>query len=63
MIKVFEEIDKILPQINQDRKRMIDINYILKQIFMMFNLPIEKAIKYPKSKETLDKYEKYWDDI
>ena len=63
VIKVFEEIDKILPQINQDRKRMIDINYILKQIFMMLNLPIEKAIKYPKSKETLDKYEKYWNDI
>lgn len=29
--KIFNEIDKILPQINGDRKRIISISYILKQ--------------------------------
>ena len=42
IIRIFEEIDKILPQIDQNRKRRIDINYIFKQLFVMLDLSVEK---------------------
>ena len=38
---VFKEMDKILLQINGNRKRLININFILKQLFKMLNLPHE----------------------
>ena len=40
-IKIFEifyKIESVLPQINGDRKRMINIDFILKQILMMLRL-------------------------
>ena len=40
-IKIFEifyKIESVLPQINGDRKRMINIDFILKQILMMMRL-------------------------
>ena len=40
-IKIFEifyKIESVLPQINGDRKRMINIDFILKQILMMRRL-------------------------
>ena len=48
--------------VNIDRKRMININFILKQIFRMLDLPYEK-IKTTKSKKTLENYDRYWKDI
>ena len=44
--KIFEEIDKILPQINANRKRMININFVLKQLFEMMNLPAKNMCLY-----------------
>ena len=41
---------------------MININFILKQIFRMLDLPYEK-IKTTKSKKTLENYDRYWKDI
>ena len=60
--RIFEEIDKILPNVNGDRKRMINTNFILKQLFKMFNLPHEN-ISISKSKRTLAFYELYWESI
>ena len=40
-IKIFEifyKIESVLPQINGDRKRMINIDFILKQILIMMRL-------------------------
>ena len=36
--EIFYKIESVLPQINGDRKRMIDIDFILKQILMMRRL-------------------------
>ena len=47
---------------NIDRKRMININFILKQIFKMLDLPFEK-VKTSKSRKTLRSYELFWKDI
>ena len=32
IIAIFEKMNNVLPQINGNRKRMIDITYIMKQI-------------------------------
>ena len=38
IFKVFVEIDKILPLINDGRERMNNINYVLKQLFEIMKL-------------------------
>ena len=38
IFEVFEKNESVLPQINGDRKRMINIDFILKQILMMIRL-------------------------
>ena len=60
--KIFSEIDKVTNQINNNRKRLISINYILIQILKKMNLPFEK-IPISKSKKTLTLYQKYWKSI
>ena len=50
IIQIFNEIDKILPQISSGRKRMISINYLLRNIFLMLDLPVER-ISISKSKK------------
>ena len=59
---IFEEVDKILSQVNNGRKRMISVNYILRQLFRMLRLPY-KDLRITKSKRTLAFYEQYWDGI
>ena len=50
-IQIFNEIDKILPQINQNRKRMINSNFIFKKIFNMMKIDVD--IKISNSNKTL----------
>ena len=52
IFRVFKEIEKILPQVNGDRKRMINTNFILKELFKMMKLPYNNII-VTKSKRTL----------
>ena len=59
IMKIFSEIGKILPQINGERKRMISLNFILRQVSRMMGLPFNK-IPISESKKTLASYEKYW---
>lgn len=60
IIRVFNEIDEILPQINGGRKRMINIDFVLKQLFKMLDLPIEKDVPLSKSGRTLAFHKRYW---
>ena len=57
--KVFAKIDSILHKINDGRKRIIGIKYIMKQLFKMLGLPY-KDIQVTKSEETLTYYKQYW---
>ena len=34
MLAIFKEIDKVLPNINRERKRMISIQYIVRKLFV-----------------------------
>ena len=40
--KIFSEIGKILDEVNGARKRMISINFILRKVLSMMNLPFDK---------------------
>ena len=57
--KVFTEINSILHKINDGRKRIIQIKFILMQLFKMLGLPY-KDIQVTKSEETLTYYKQYW---
>ena len=57
--KVFVEIDSVLHEVNDGRKRMISVKYVIKQLFKMLGLPY-KDINVTKSKRTLTYYEQYW---
>jgi len=60
--EVFIAIDSILHEVNHDRKRVISIKFILKQLFKMLGLPF-KCINVTKSKRTLTYYKQYWEKV
>ena len=60
--KVFVEIDSVLSEVNDGRKRMISVKYVIKQLFKMLGLPY-KDINVTKSKRTLTYYEQYWKKV
>ena len=51
IMKIFSVIGKILPQVNNTRKRMISVNFILAKILKMMKLPYS-YVKVTKSKKT-----------
>ena len=71
--KVFEEIGKIVNQVNGQRKRLISVNFIIRKLIIMMverndMMEIHNKMNYEKipiskSKKTLDFYDKYWDQI
>ena len=60
--KVFVEIDSVLNELNDGRKRMISIKYVIKQLFKMLGIPY-KDINVTKSKRTLTYYKQYWKKV
>ena len=62
IMRIFSEIGKILPQMNGERKRMISLNFILRQVSRMMGLPFNK-IPISESKKTLASYQQYWTQI
>ena len=56
--RVFREIGKIINEVNGNRKRMISINFILRKLLMIMNLPFDN-IPISKSKKTLVFYNQY----
>ena len=60
--KVLIEINSILHKVNDGRKRMISIRFILIQLFKMLGLPY-KDINVTKSKRTLTYYKHYWNKV
>ena len=60
IIRIFALINNLfIPEVNENRKRMISIKFIMRQIFRI--LAIEyKFIPLSKSKKTLRFYEQWW---
>ena len=59
--KIFELIGYITNQINENRKRIIGVKYLLQRIFDMMD--IKYNIPITKSKRTLNFYNAYWEKI
>ena len=57
--RIFDEIGRVLSQVDNSRKRMISCKFILRQVFKMMGIPYQK-IQITKSKRTLASYKKYW---
>ena len=61
ILKIFDLFDNIIDIINENRKRIISVKYLLKRIFDMMN--IKYNIPITKSKRTLTFYNAYWEKI
>ena len=59
--KIFNEIGYIIHKINDNRKRIINIKYILTKIFDLMKIPYN--INITQAKKTLSFYNKYWIQI
>ena len=59
--QTFNLINTVLPQVNQDRKRIISIKFIIHKLFVMWKLP--HVIQISKSNKTLKYFEEYWNKI
>ena len=62
--RVFDEIEQIVPSIDNSRKRMISINFIIRLLLMLYipDVPY-KDIIITKSMKTLKYYNSYWSSI
>ena len=60
--EIFAKIDSVLHEINDGRKRIISIKFILKQLLKMLGLPY-KDVDVTKSKKTVTYYEQYWGKV
>ena len=60
--KIFVEINKILPQINGKRKKIISLKYLLHTILQLMKID-SSQIELTKSKKTMKLYNVYWDKI
>ena len=60
--KTFEIIGSVIHLVNNNRKRMINTKFVIRQLFMLLGLPFE-FIKVSKSKKTLQFYNRYWAKI
>ena len=61
IIRVFKEIDMVLPQVNNSRKRMVSIDFILKKLFDLIGVSVEVGLS--KSPKTIARHIRYWKSI
>ena len=59
ILRIFSLFDKVLSNVDTDRKRMISINSILKQLFDILGIKY-KFVPLLKSKKTLQYYNLWW---
>ena len=62
MYHIFKLIDQVLQQVNNGRKRMISIRFILRQIFRALGMEY-KFIPLWKSQKTLKHYNQWWEPV
>ena len=56
---IFKLIYQVSPQVDNSRKRMVSIKFILRQLFGAFGIEY-KFILLSKSKKTLKYYNQWW---
>ena len=64
IFRIFDKIEKLTPLIDPNRKRLISVNFLLKQIIKTYFPDINhENIRITKSQKTLKYYDDYWDKI
>ena len=64
IFRIFDKIEKLTPLIDSKRKRLISVNFLLKQIIKTYFPDINhENIRITKSEKTLKYYYDYWDKI
>ena len=61
LVCIFEEVNKVLPQVNNGRKRMISIDFILKKLSDLMGIKIKVTLS--KSQKTIARHGQYWKSI
>ena len=61
IIRIFKEIGKVLPQVNNGRKRMVSIDFILKKLFDLMGISVKVSLS--KSPKTIARHNRYWKSI
>ena len=62
ILRIFKLIDNVTHQPGVRRKRLISVNFIIKQLFDMLGIEY-KFIPLTKSKKTLNYYSQWWTQI
>ena len=63
ILRIFRLIGQVTPQVNNfRRKRLISVNYIIKQLFDILGVE-NKIIPLTQSKNTLKYYEYWWERV
>ena len=63
ILTIFKLIDNVTPQVNNfERKRLISINFIIKQLFDILGIEY-KNILLTRIKNTLKYYENWWERV
>ena len=62
IFEIFDRINKVLHELNNNRKRVISIKYMIKKIFDVLKIEY-KHIQLTKSVNTLKYYEEYWSKL
>ena len=60
IIRIFKEIGKVLPQVNNGRKSMVSIDFLLK-LFDLMGININVSLS--KSPKTIARHNRYWKSI
>ena len=63
ILRIFKLIDNVTPEVNNfDRKRLISVNFIIKQLFDILGIEY-KIIPLTRIKSTLKYYENWWERV
>ena len=62
ILRIFKLIDRVSPEVNIGRKRLISVNFIIKQLFGILGIGY-KFIPLTRSKNALKYYEDWWERV
>ena len=62
ILRIFKLIDRVSPEVNNGRKRLISVNFIIKQLFNVLGIEY-KFNPLTRLKNTLKYYEDWWERV
>ena len=64
ILRIFRLFDQVIPQVNNFRgRRLISVNFIIKQLFDILRVEYKIIIPLTRSKNTLRYYENWWERV